>query len=170
MADDQEIRRQITDAIIAAEVKMEFSVCLHPTNTEEQKEKFLAEEIEEPIFTYKKSQLPPVSFPDFVVHSEIDALYRDRMGHTKGLALLLQLVEQDREFSALSQVLFPVKEIGKLVKENGSLYIVKRDILIKEKNRLGGKIILFPMKPEDAFEIDSEFDFWLLEKIAERRI
>jgi hypothetical protein len=117
VADDQEIRRQITDAIIAAEVKMEFSVCLHPTNTEEQKEKFLAEEIEEPIFTYKKSQLTPVSFPDFVVHSEIDALYRDRMGHTKGLALLLQLVEQDREFSALSQVLFPVKEIGNMPPE-----------------------------------------------------
>ena len=63
-----------------------------------------------------------------------------------------------------------IKKEEMIYKENGSLYIVKRDILIKEKNRLGGKIILFPMKPEDAFEIDSEFDFWLLEKIAERRI
>ena len=63
-----------------------------------------------------------------------------------------------------------IKKEEMIYKENGSLYIVKRDTLIKEKNRLGGKIILFPMKPEDAFEIDSEFDFWLLEKIAERRM
>ena len=61
-----------------------------------------------------------------------------------------------------------VKKEEKIYKENGSLYIMRRDILMKEKNRLGGKIILYPMKYEDTFEIDSEFDFWLLDKIAER--
>ena len=45
---------------------------------------------------------------------------------------------------------------------------MKRDILMKGKNRLGGKVILYPMEQKDAFEIDSNFDFWLLEKIAER--
>ena len=61
-----------------------------------------------------------------------------------------------------------VKKEEKIYRENGSLYIMRRDILMKEKNRLGGKIILYPMKYEDTFEIDSEFDFWLLDKIAER--
>ena len=54
-----------------------------------------------------------------------------------------------------------------IYKENSSLYIMKRDILIKQKNRLGGKIILFPMEVEDSFEIDSKFDFWLIEKVME---
>ena len=63
-----------------------------------------------------------------------------------------------------------VKKEEKIYRENGSLYIVKRDILMEEKNRLGGKIVLYPMRREDAFEIDDEFDFWLLEKIAERKV
>ena len=54
-----------------------------------------------------------------------------------------------------------------IYKENSSLYIMKRDILIKQKNRLGRKIILFPMEVEDSFEIDSKFDFWLIEKVME---
>jgi len=62
-----------------------------------------------------------------------------------------------------------IKKEERIYRETGSLYIMKRDILIKERNRLGGKIILYPMKHEDTFEIDSEFDFWLLEKIAERK-
>ena len=57
-----------------------------------------------------------------------------------------------------------------IYKENGSLYIMKRDILIKQRNRLGGKIILFPMEVEDSFEIDSKFDFWLIEKVMEWKV
>ena len=54
-----------------------------------------------------------------------------------------------------------------IYKENGSIYIMKRDILMKERDRLGGKIILFPMRYEDSFGIDSEFDFWLTERVFE---
>lgn len=112
MAISQEVRNQIVDAIITAEAEMEFSTHLHPTNAQEQKEGFLSEIIEEPIFTYREQKMPSVSAPDFLVESEIDALYRDRLGHTRGMALLLQLVGQDKEFSALSQILFPVTDIG----------------------------------------------------------
>ncbi len=62
-----------------------------------------------------------------------------------------------------------VKKEKKIYRENGSLYIMKRDVLMKGKNRLGGKIILYPMKHGESLEIDSEFDFWLLEKIAKRK-
>ena len=52
--------------------------------------------------------------------------------------------------------------------ENGSFWIFRPSIIRAHKNRLGGKVILYPMEQKDAFEIDSNFDFWLLEKIAER--
>ena len=111
MADDQQIRQQIVDAIIKAEAQMEFSTYLHPANEKEQKEKFLTNEIENPVFTYGDSQIPSLSFPDFEVKSEIDSLYRDRMGYASGMGFLMQLIRQDEDFSALSQVLFPVSGI-----------------------------------------------------------
>jgi len=97
---------------VDAEAHMEFSVCLHPSNEREQREKFFAGEIQEPLFTYKDQHVLAPEFPDFMVEHETDALYRDRIGHTKGVALLLQLVGQDDEFSQLSQVLFPVTEVS----------------------------------------------------------
>jgi len=60
-----------------------------------------------------------------------------------------------------------VKTEDFIYRENGSIYITKRNILMNEKNRLGGKIILFQMNYEDSFGIDSEFDFWLTERILE---
>ncbi|MBW2989888.1 acylneuraminate cytidylyltransferase family protein [Candidatus Woesearchaeota archaeon] len=50
-------------------------------------------------------------------------------------------------------------------KENGSIYITKKEILLKNKCRLGGSISLYVMQPENSFEIDTHFDFWLIEKI-----
>ena len=50
-----------------------------------------------------------------------------------------------------------------LYKENGAIYITTRDILMKEKNRLGGKIVIFEMREEDSTEIDDEFELALCE-------
>lgn len=52
--------------------------------------------------------------------------------------------------------------------ENGSIYVTKTNILMKENNRLGGKIALHIMKPENSLEIDDEFDFWLIEQMMRR--
>ncbi len=43
--------------------------------------------------------------------------------------------------------------------ENGSFYISKVDIYRKYQNRLAGKIIMYEMSREEAFEIDHEIDF-----------
>jgi len=54
-------------------------------------------------------------------------------------------------------------------RENGALYIVKRDILMNEHNRLGGNIAIYIMPEPFSVEIDTEFDFWLAEQIMESR-
>ena len=50
-------------------------------------------------------------------------------------------------------------------RENGSIYITKRSILMKENNRLGGKIEIYEMDEMKSFEIDTMFDFKLIECI-----
>jgi len=53
--------------------------------------------------------------------------------------------------------------------ENGSIYITKSEILLKKKNRLGGKIIFYVMPDWASFEIDTPFDFELVEYIANKK-
>ena len=49
--------------------------------------------------------------------------------------------------------------------ENGSIYIVKPSILRKYNNRLGGKIILYPMRAIESFQIDEPDDIVLIEHL-----
>lgn len=53
--------------------------------------------------------------------------------------------------------------------ENGSIYITKKEILLKEKNRLGGKILTYEMPRWMSFEIDDKFDFELIEYLIKTR-
>lgn len=52
-----------------------------------------------------------------------------------------------------------IKEKDEIYFENGSFYITKMDVYKKHKNRLGGKISMFEMMPEESFEIDDPLDF-----------
>lgn len=52
-------------------------------------------------------------------------------------------------------------------RENGSVYVTRRDVLMREHNRLGGRIALYEMPEEDSWEIDSPLDFWLHERLTE---
>jgi CMP-N,N'-diacetyllegionaminic acid synthase len=54
-------------------------------------------------------------------------------------------------------------------RENGSIYIVKPEILRKHNNRLGGKIVLFPMADDSAVDIDTEHDLLIAESILQRK-
>ncbi len=47
--------------------------------------------------------------------------------------------------------------------ENGSIYIFKPWVLKELNNRLGGKIVLFPMDEAESWEIDSVLDFEIAE-------
>ena len=54
--------------------------------------------------------------------------------------------------------------------ENGSIYITKKETLLSEKNRLGGKIILYEMPKWMSFEIDEQFDFELIEFLIKSKL
>lgn len=49
--------------------------------------------------------------------------------------------------------------------ENGSIYIFKPWVLKENNNRLGGKVSLYLMPEESSFEIDSAFDFFIIESL-----
>lgn len=56
------------------------------------------------------------------------------------------------------------------LKENGSIYIFKREMFRKNKNRLGGKIGYYLMTEEYSEQIDSGWQFSLLENIMKMLI
>lgn len=51
------------------------------------------------------------------------------------------------------------------LKENGSIYVTKTDVLLKSGNRLGGKVALYKMSEEESFEIDTMLDWSIVEVI-----
>lgn len=61
-----------------------------------------------------------------------------------------------------------IKSEDKWYRENGSVYITKTNHLLKEKNRLGGKIEMFIMSEEESIEIDSLYELQLLDIIMRK--
>lgn len=61
------------------------------------------------------------------------------------------------------------QEFEGVVHENGAFYLTKKEILEKNKNRLGGKIGIFLMPEEKAIDIDEPSDWPLAEAILKNR-
>ena len=54
--------------------------------------------------------------------------------------------------------------------ENGACYINKVGNILKDKNRLSGKITFYEMPEYSSFEIDEPDDFIIIEKLMEKHI
>lgn len=50
-------------------------------------------------------------------------------------------------------------------KENGSIYITDKEVLMHSKNRLGGSVAMYVMSDEESIEIDTQLDWMLAETI-----
>lgn len=55
-------------------------------------------------------------------------------------------------------------------RETGSLYITNRDAFMAANNRIAGRITLFHMDQRESWEIDSLFDFDLLEALMREEL
>lgn len=53
----------------------------------------------------------------------------------------------------------------KWYRENGSIYITKKDLMIRNENRLGGNVSMYVMDEEESWEIDSYTDFKIVETL-----
>ena len=62
------------------------------------------------------------------------------------------------------------QDMPKMYRENGALFITKRDILLKTKNRLGGKIGAIVMNELQSVDIDEEKDFKIVEELMRNDI
>ncbi len=55
----------------------------------------------------------------------------------------------------------------RLYEENGSIYITRTDVLLRDSCRLGGKIVSFEMSAAESIDIDTAHDFALANAILE---
>jgi CMP-N,N'-diacetyllegionaminic acid synthase len=53
--------------------------------------------------------------------------------------------------------------------DDGAMYVIKRDLFEKVKNRYGGKIGIVETTEIFAHEIDYPYDWWLVERLIERK-
>lgn len=61
------------------------------------------------------------------------------------------------------------QDLPKIFHENGAFYITKIALFKKLGHRWGGKMAIVEMSEEDSLQIDSEYQFWLIEQILKRR-
>jgi CMP-N-acetylneuraminic acid synthetase len=59
--------------------------------------------------------------------------------------------------------LIPTQDLEPLFIENSCLYIFSRESLVEHRSRIGKNPILFEISPEEAVDIDTEWDFKLAE-------
>lgn len=61
------------------------------------------------------------------------------------------------------------QDLPKVFHENGAFYITKTSLFKEIGHRWGGKMAIVEMTEEDSLQIDSEYQFWLIEQILKRR-
>lgn len=66
-------------------------------------------------------------------------------------------------------MLLRTQDLPPIMEENSCMYLFERPTLESRHNRLGDRPRLFPLAPEEAFDIDEELDLVVVEGILARR-
>ncbi len=99
----------------------------------------------------------------FLKHPEYDSLF----GVTR-----LQTRLYDAEGKAINHdpdVLLRTQDLPPVYEENSNIYIFKRDVILKRKNRIGYKPLMFEIERDEAWDIDEEVDFRIAELLYQTR-
>jgi CMP-N-acetylneuraminic acid synthetase len=68
-----------------------------------------------------------------------------------------------------SNILLRTQDLPPIYSENSCIYVFERDLLIKNRNRLGFRPFMFEMSPWEAVDIDEEIDFRIAEVVFHER-
>ena len=79
-------------------------------------------------------------------------------------------IEEDGKFERLYPKVLKNRQFTKpLFKENGAIYVCRRDILMQSETMIGGKVGLFEMQRGESIDIDEPLDFEIAEFIMRKR-
>jgi CMP-N-acetylneuraminic acid synthetase len=79
-------------------------------------------------------------------------------------------VEKDDSYERLHPKVLKNRQFTKpLLKENGAIYLCKRDLLMKKNTVVGGKIGFLKMQKEESVDIDEPIDFEIAEFLMRAR-
>ncbi len=67
------------------------------------------------------------------------------------------------------EVLLRTQDLRPMMEENSCIYLFDREVLEMRRNRIGARPLLFPLDAEEAFDIDDELDFVVVEAIRAKR-
>jgi CMP-N-acetylneuraminic acid synthetase len=66
-------------------------------------------------------------------------------------------------------VLLRTQDLPPVMEENSCLYVFSGDLLRTRQNRIGERPLLFPLSPEEAWDIDEEIDWTVVEALYAAR-
>lgn len=67
-------------------------------------------------------------------------------------------------------VLLQTQDLPPFFEENSCLYLFNGETLHTQRNRIGERPLIFEIEPDEAWDIDTEFDFTIIEFLLERRM
>jgi CMP-N-acetylneuraminic acid synthetase len=66
-------------------------------------------------------------------------------------------------------VLLRTQDLPPVMEENSCLYVFDRETLVQRGNRIGERPLLYPLSPEEAWDIDEEIDWLVVEALLDHR-
>jgi CMP-N-acetylneuraminic acid synthetase len=66
-------------------------------------------------------------------------------------------------------VLLRTQDLPPVMQENSCLYVFDGDTLRQRRNRIGERPLLFPIAPQEAWDIDEEIDWTIVESLFEKQ-